>query len=359
MSLSEKTVGVGLKIVTRPEKIYIEKSSAGQVLNCDFIVENSTDEKWIIKHMEICVFDALGQFVTRKFVDESGSIQTIPNRELDAGTSALIFNPFFLFDHHVELQTLQYRFTFASVIDERERIVEATISPEQYSTKTRLSLPVRERAIIWDGHDFYSHHRRFNYLHPMLQHFGFETNFERYGYDFVPVRDNGEMFQGDSKINENWLGFGKPVFAPANGIVADLFDGMPDNRKFDELEIATREMVVFGNYIIIDHQNGEYSCLAHLKQGSISVRKGWEVQQGQIVGHIGASGSSLFPHLHYELRNGIGARDVDGLPSYFHQFRRLLGSRSIDVKTGPIDTGDIVEPINTSAEKSFSSHDAA
>jgi len=345
MSLSENAQASGLNLLTRPEKIYIEKSRAGQTLHCDFLVENLTDETWRLKHIELSVFDTDGKLVIRKFVDESGSIQTIPNRELDAKTSALIFNPFFLLDHHIELQTLRYRFTFASAVDGIEKIIETTICPEPYDTKTKLSLPVQERAIIWDGHDFYSHHRRFNYFHPMLRHFGFKTNFQRYGYDFVPVNDTGDMLQGDYENNEDWLGFGKPVLAAASGVVADLFDGMPDNRTFDEIEIATREMVVFGNYVIIDHQNGEFSCFAHLKQGSIPVRIGQEVPQGQILGQIGASGSSLFPHLHYELRNGIGAKEVDGLPSYFHQFRQVLGSRSLEVQRGPIDTGDIVEPL--------------
>jgi len=253
-----------------------------------------------------------------------------------------------LFDHNLELSTLHYRFTFASETnedggDEKQEIVEVIISPQYYETKTSLSLPVKDRAIIWDGHDFYSHHRRFNYFHPMLQHFGFKTNFQRYGYDFAPVNGNGDMFQGSYENNVDWLGFGQSVYATASGVVADFFDGMSDNRTFDEMEIATREMVVFGNYVILDHQNGEYSCFAHLKQGSVIVKIGQEIQSGQVIGQIGASGSSLFPHLHYELRNGIGAKDVEGLPSYFHRFRRILGSNSIDIQRGQIDTGDIVE----------------
>lgn len=348
MSLSEQASKAELRITTRPEKIYIEKSMAGQVLNCDFIVENLTDENWRIQHIEVSVFDTLEKLVARKFVDESGSIQTIPNRELEGKATALVFNPFFLFNHSMQLAALGYRFTFVSATnegkeDEKEKIVEIKISPEYYETKTSLSLPLKERSIIWDGHDFYSHHRRFNYFHPMLQHFGFKTNFQRYGYDFVPINDSGEMFQGSYENNEGWFGFGTQVCAVASGRVVDSFDGMPDDRRFDEMEIAAREMVVFGNYVIIDHQNGEYSCFAHLRQGSIIVKPGQEVQQGQIIGQIGASGSSLFPHLHYELRNGIGAKDVEGLPSYFHRFRRMLGSTSINIQLGQIDTGDIVE----------------
>lgn len=350
MPISEKPDEKDLRITCRPRKIYIEKSGNGQVLHFDFIVENPTDRKWRIKYIEVSVLDAAGKLLTRKFVDESGGIQTIPNREIDGGTSNLVFNPFFLFDHEMEIHTLRYIFIFASPVredkdhqDEMEKVIETTVSPEFYEPKTELSLPVRERVIIWDGHDFYSHHRRFNYFHPMLQHFGFQTNFQRYGYDFAPVNNEGEMFQGNHENNEDWFGFGKPVYATASGRVADIFDGMPDNRAFDEMEIASREMVVFGNYVIIDHQNGEFSCFAHLRQGSIQVRKDQEVQQGQVIASIGASGSSLFPHLHYELRNGLGAREVDGLPSYFHGFRRILGANSIPVKFGQIDTGDILE----------------
>lgn len=337
-----------LKLIAQPQKIYFENSAAGQVLNFDFVVENLTNDPWRLEQIEVSVFDSASQFVTRKFVDESGGIQTIPDRIWAGQTSALVFNPFFLFDHHVELKTLRYQFTFVSVTAENEKVekrerIETIISPAPYQTKTSLRLPVKERAIIWDGHDFYSHHRRFNYFHPMLQHVGFKSNCQRYAYDFVPINHRGEMFQGDAEKNEAWLGFGTPVYAAASGIVADMFEGMPDNRQFEEMEMMTRAMVVFGNYILLDHQNGEYSCFAHLKQGSILVKPGQEVHQGQIIGQIGASGSSLFPHLHYELRDGLGIKEVEGLPSYFQRFRRILGSNRVNVVTGQIDTGDIVE----------------
>ncbi len=342
-----------LKITCAPDNIYIEKSAAGQILNCDFILENPTDKKWRIKHIEVSVLDAAGKLVTRKFLDESGGIQTIPNRDIPAKASVLIFNPFFLFDHQVVLNALHYTFMLVSLTSQdtedprgRAKILETIVRPEYYATRTKLNLPVQERVLIWDGHEFYSHHRRFNYFHPMLQHFGFKTNFQRYGYDFVPVNDDGEMFRENYEDNADWFGFGKPVMAVADGRVADFFDGMPDNRKFNEMDIATREMVVFGNYVIINHNNGEYSCFAHLKQGSIDLRQGQPVHQGQVIGSIGASGSSLFPHLHYELRNGPGAKEVEGLPSYFHQFRQILGASSMEVPFGQIDTGDIVEKID-------------
>jgi murein DD-endopeptidase MepM/ murein hydrolase activator NlpD len=126
-----------------------------------------------------------------------------------------------------------------------------------------------------------------------------------------------------------------------------VHDGEPDNRSYNPAQFAVRETASGGNYVIIDHLNGEYSWFGHLKQGSVKVKVGQQVRQGEVIAQMGASGDSLFPHLHYELRNGIGARAVEGLPSYFNNFRRLLGSRAVVVRKGQVDTGDIVESIKS------------
>jgi murein DD-endopeptidase MepM/ murein hydrolase activator NlpD len=58
------------------------------------------------------------------------------------------------------------------------------------------------------------------------------------------------------------------------------------------------------------------------------------------VAQVGSSGSSYFPHLHYELRTGSTLM-VEGLPSYFRDFDRVVGAR-VTVGTDAIDTGDVV-----------------
>ncbi len=97
-----------------------------------------------------------------------------------------------------------------------------------------------------------------------------------------------------------------------------------------------------GNYVLIDHGNGEFSMLAHLQQGSLLVKKGDQVKRGQPVAKIGSSGSSNNPHLHFELRNGADFK-ADGLPAIFRDFTRHLGSTSRPVEAGPVDTGDMIE----------------
>jgi len=56
----------------------------------------------------------------------------------------------------------------------------------------------------------------------------------------------------------------------------------------------------FGNFIIIDHNNGFNTFYAHMQY--LIVQVGQRVQQGEIIGFIGNSGISTGPHLHYEIR---------------------------------------------------------
>lgn len=63
----------------------------------------------------------------------------------------------------------------------------------------------------------------------------------------------------------------------------------------------------WGNYILIKHKHGFFTRYAHLD--SFRVTMGEQVQKGQVIGHIGNTGISTGPHLHYEVH--IGADVVD------------------------------------------------
>lgn len=66
--------------------------------------------------------------------------------------------------------------------------------------------------------------------------------------------------------------------------------------------VAGWSNVGYGNYIVIDHGNGFQTLYAHLSK--IFVKPGDVIGQGAIIGHMGNSGRSTGPHLHFEIRKG-------------------------------------------------------
>ena len=355
---SSTTTPVGTEedvlVSAHPAQIHVVTSHSGQHLNFEFVLTNRTDETLIINKIELSVFDEAGALARREFYDEYGraSLELTPSRSIREGRSLLLYNPFHTFGADIPLKKLHYEFSLRTKNRKKELKARVVVSPVAYETKTDLILPVRGRVLVWDGHDYNAHHRRRDYLRFMES--GYGTNPGRYSYDFVIVDEQGALYKGRPRANDDWYStrpddwadyysFGAPVFAAGAGRVTHVRDVKPDDRKFDESEFEKDENSPAGNYIVIDHLNGEFSVFGHIKQGSARVRVGQMVQQGDTIAAMGASGSSLFPHLHYELRSGPGIRGVEGLPSSFSNFRRILGSRSVSVKKGAINTGDVVD----------------
>jgi len=57
---------------------------------------------------------------------------------------------------------------------------------------------------------------------------------------------------------------------------------------------------IYGNVIIVDHDNGLQSLYGHLS--GLSVKVGWTVVAGTEIGSCGNTGRSSGPHLHFEIR---------------------------------------------------------
>lgn len=345
-----------INIAIRPQTVFIEEREFAQDLSFDFLLTNLSTTKLFIREIELSIFDKYGKLAFRDFrnPNERESLELHSQSFIDPKGVKLIFNPFYSFSKNLPLHHLLYSFTISSADDKTYYKINCNVYPVVYRTKTNLILPLKGRMLIWDGHDAYSHHRRMDFTNSYFASQGTKANYQRYSYDFVIVNDSGTMYRGMSKNVSDWYrgktddnhdyySFGVPVYATGSGKIADAYDGKPDDRKFDYKELATREKAYGGNYIIIDHGNGEFSWFGHLKQGSIRVKIGQAVKQGDIIAAVGASGSSLFPHLHYELRDGTGAKNVEGLPSEFTGFIKVLGTKKINVKKGIVNSGDLLE----------------
>ena len=95
---------------------------------------------------------------------------------------------------------------------------------------------------------------------------------------------------------------GVRVLAAAPGLVRGIRDGMPDLRQGSDGAPATTGRDC-GNGVLIDHGDGWESQYCHLMQGTVRVREGDRVRQGDLLGLVGMSGAASFPHLHFGLRH--------------------------------------------------------
>ncbi len=120
-------------------------------------------------------------------------------------------------------------------------------------------------------------------LEKPLQEGGLSSNF---GYRLDPFLRKPAMHSGvDFSAS-----FGTPVEATADGVVVHAgFKGS------------------YGRMVEIRHGQGFTTRYAHLS--AIRVQEGDPVTAGTIVGHVGSSGRSTGPHLHYETRRGGKALD--------------------------------------------------
>ena len=172
---------------------------------------------------------------------------------------------------------------------------------------------------------------------------GSTANSARYSVDLVIVNDRARFFTGDGSKREDYPSFGHTVVAPGDGSIVAAHGDAPNEPAPMTRTLYAKDPLraIYGNYIVIDHGRGEYSQLGHLQQGSVRVRVGDRVRKGQPIAAAGASGASLFPHLHYQLVNAP-CNDGEGLPVYFEEYRRVVGAREMPESGVAIDSGDIV-----------------
>lgn len=64
----------------------------------------------------------------------------------------------------------------------------------------------------------------------------------------------------------------------------------------------------FGNLVVVDHGGGWQTFYAHLVEAEHELCNA-AVGQGATIGHVGQTGAATWPHLHFEVRNGLFSYD--------------------------------------------------
>jgi len=103
-----------------------------------------------------------------------------------------------------------------------------------------------------------------------------------------------------------WSGQTRTDDSPPNAIDFNRTDDLGDRvvASAGGTVVTVRNLgdTSYGRYVVIDHGSGYTTYYAHLLDWTVSV--GQSVSRGTTIGHVGSSGNSTGPHLHYEQRSG-------------------------------------------------------
>jgi hypothetical protein len=166
---------------------------------------------------------------------------------------------------------------------------------------------------------------------------------QRWAYDLLV-----EPYLSGSSNLEDYGCYGVPVVAPVSGLVVEAHDGEPDEAPG---LVSNNITAPTGNHVFIQMETGTYLVIAHLKEGSVRVKTGETVEEGQVIGECGNSGNTSEPHIHIHHQRQdptvFPINFAEGLPLYFrdHDGRPMpVGGIKIEGETMTA-TGDVVQHV--------------
>lgn len=185
----------------------------------------------------------------------------------------------------------------------------------------------------------------------------------RYAFDLVAVDETLRRTMTRSRFQhalgragvEDAFSWGEPVLSPIGGTVVRAAGDVPDRETLSLLRdlwslIFSRPELdqddispMAGNHVIIQAEEGFYVFLAHMREGSVRVEEGEEVEAGEVIGRVGNSGSSLEPHLHLQLFDQIEDLLSATAPRFvIDGYEQWTGSSWEPIRGGELSKGDVV-----------------
>ncbi len=92
------------------------------------------------------------------------------------------------------------------------------------------------------------------------------------------------------------------IFRPHHGVDYAAPAGTPVSVSGDGTVVFSGCRGGYGNLVVVRHRNGYRTYYGHLSRIGSGIVKGEHVEQGRVVGYVGATGLATGPHLHYEMR---------------------------------------------------------
>ncbi len=156
---------------------------------------------------------------------------------------------------------------------------------------------------------------------------------QRFAIDWVMLGPDNSVARGDGAENEDHYCYGVEAIAVADGVIADTYDKIPDQKPSPtERSVPITTETIGGNWVALKLADGQYGMYAHLIPGSLKVKKGDRVKRGDVIGLVGNTGNSTAPHLHFHVSATPNWTKSVGLPYQIDSYRTVGTIRENDDK---------------------------
>lgn len=269
-----------------------------------------------------------------------------PSLELESDTAILIRNRLLAFSGYVIPDKVEV-LVFGRNAENNEVTGVTSIPVRKYPANNSFQFPVEGRWYVSSSSSIRSHHR----ARPAHE----------FALDLMKIGPGGKSFDTDGSFPADYLAYGEPVYATANGTVIAVETDIPDTEmpKPGEAraDFARRVLgalwdmdpsgrVAGGNFVVIEHDGNEYSSYVHLRPGSVIVNIDDQVRQGQQIGQVGISGDGFEPHLHFSVSDTPEMNYGHGLPVTFTNVEPVGLSSTLDMTAERLYlTGEFVQTV--------------
>ena len=261
--------------------------------------------------------------------------RTAQSRRFEAGQSAVIY--FMLaFDRPENVpQTLRHTLHITAPDGSHHALAAEPLNVTR-QVPTVVAAPLRGNDwlagdSVHNGPD--AAHRRTILLwggHPWLA--------QRYAIDWVRYRMvNGiaTTWSGPEDQNSSYFCYDAPIYSVADGTVVDAMDGIAENIPHSgKYAVDINFINAGGNHVVVNIGGNRYAFYAHMRPGSVRVKMDERVKAGQVLGHIGNTGSSTEPHLHMHIVDRPSFLAGNGVP---YEFASYSASGSPEMLEKPHD----------------------
>lgn len=255
------------------------------------------------------------QFQTSRYLRDA---KLSASDTLRPGEAVIIAHEALLYDEVPDLLTVTIQ---GKTLAGKSAEASADLRVVNYQSQNTYILPLQGRWFAAAAPSFTGHHRW--------------ASVQEFAFDFIKIGDGLSTYQHAGEKLTDYYAYNEPIYAVADGVVVSVSDEIEEttdnlkrsNEKEEEYfaRVGAHQQklmkkgpqYIYGNHIVVRHANEEYSVYLHLKPGSIGIKAGDLVKQGQPIARLGHSGNSTEPHLHFHISNSADLLYSRSLPITF------------------------------------------